>query len=154
MYCQPRLLQIRYLITMTTFIFFLLPTLTFSYFGNSRECNTLTKLSFSWKTARLHISNWVHKQIWQGKAFSEVFSILRTAFNAMYINYFCRGICSMWTICSVNNLQEVVTIIIWAGEKNHTVASWTYRSVVQSHTGKIQALLELVKGFSLLYGKS
>lgn len=97
MYCQSRLLQIRYIITMTTFIFFPLPTLTCSYFGNSRECDTLTKLSFSWKTARLHISNWVHKQILQRKAFSEAFSVLKTVFNAIDINYSCRGICFMVT---------------------------------------------------------
>lgn len=45
-YCTK---EIRDLISMTTFIFFLLPTFTFYYFGNSRVCDTLTRLPFSYE---------------------------------------------------------------------------------------------------------
>ena len=45
-YCTK---EMRYLISMTTFIFFLLPTLTFYYCGNSREHDTLTRLPFSYE---------------------------------------------------------------------------------------------------------
>lgn len=77
------------LISMTNFNFLLLPTLVFYYFGNSREHDAPNQTSvLLQKTAHLHITNPVHKQILQGKTCSEVYSILRTVFNAMAINCF------------------------------------------------------------------
>lgn len=90
--------EIRDLISMTTSIFLLLPTLTFYCFGNSRECDTLTRLPFSYEKQLTYTSptDYINKS-GKEKHLVKSILILRIVFMPQISITLVMGICSVVT---------------------------------------------------------